>query len=59
MLIANDEPMQLQILEVIFQQLDFEVDTAINGMEAFKKVKQSTVDGSQNSEYHSYIVEVH
>ena len=39
MLIANDEPFQLNILEYVFAQTGFEVSTAINGLEAFKLIK--------------------
>ena len=35
-LIANDDPMQLYVLEVIFQMNNFNVITAINGHEAYE-----------------------
>ena len=40
-LIANDEAMQLYILQVLFLKHDFEVTTAINGHEAYEIVSQS------------------
>jgi len=39
-LIANDEPMQLRILELLFRKNNFEVMTALNGHEAFLKVQE-------------------
>ena len=38
-LIANDDDMQLTILQMIFQTLDFEVEIAENGFEALEKVQ--------------------
>ena len=40
-LIANDEPMQLFVLQVIFTKHDFEITTAINGHEAYEIVANS------------------
>lgn len=37
-LIANDEPMQLYMLQVIFQMNNFDVVIAQNGHEAFELV---------------------
>lgn len=36
-LIANDEPMQLMVIEALFEKTGFAVETAINGYEAFEK----------------------
>ena len=33
-LIANDDPMQLHVLKTLFELLNFEVVTAINGAQA-------------------------
>ena len=35
-LIANDEPMQLMILELLFQQQGIETVSAVNGHEAYE-----------------------
>lgn len=39
-LIANDEPLQLNILEMLFKNTDFRVTCARNGFEAFDLVQQ-------------------
>jgi len=40
-LIANDDPMQLMILELLFKQLNFKTQCARNGFEAFEIVKEN------------------
>ena len=37
-LVANDEEMQLTILEMLFQNIDFDVVTASNGHQAYEEV---------------------
>ena len=40
-LIANDEEMQLYVLKVLFTKMNFDVQTARNGFEAFQMVVES------------------
>lgn len=40
-LIANDDLMQLECLKMVFQQKNFEVVTAINGLEAYTKLYET------------------
>ena len=46
-LIANDDPLQLTILETLFEKLNFNVTTAINGQSAYEEVRKFMID--QNS----------
>lgn len=46
MLIANDDPMQLYMLQVIFQMNNFDVTIAQNGHEAYELVVESFRGGN-------------
>lgn len=43
-LIANDDPMQLYVLKTLFEQLNFEVITALNGAQAYEQVQVTLLD---------------
>jgi CheY-like chemotaxis protein len=49
-LIANDEPMQLYILQILFGKYNCAITSAINGYEAFEHVQKSltTYQGSKD-----------
>ena len=40
-IIANDDQAQLYIQQILFEQLDFEVETAKNGYDVFQKVQKN------------------
>jgi CheY-like chemotaxis protein len=42
--VANDEPVQLCMLQHFFTKYGFDVETAVNGQEAYEKVELSMVD---------------
>ena len=41
-LVANDDPMQLMMLEALLERANFEVVTATNGQEAYEEVLKTT-----------------
>lgn len=43
-LIANDEPMQLEMLKLLFTKMNFSVKTSVNGYEALLEVKECLSD---------------
>ena len=43
-MVANDDEMQLTVLEMLFSKLDFEVETASNGHEAYEAVEATMQD---------------
>lgn len=40
-IIANDDPAQLYIQQILFEELDFQVETAKNGYDVFQKVQKN------------------
>ena len=46
-LLANDEPLQLLVWKMLFDQLQFETYTAQNGFDAFTQVEESLKDGKK------------
>jgi len=47
MLIANDDEMQLMILDILYSKFEIQVSQARNGHEAFEQVQMSIRDPSQ------------
>lgn len=46
-LVANDEVLQLYTLESVFKNLNFMIETAINGFDAHNKVRKAKQDGNR------------
>ena len=55
-LIANDDPMQLHVLKTLFEMLNFEVITALNGAQAYELVQVTLLDVDQSDRYFDLIV---